>query len=348
MITKRQFYIINFFLIKSSFIGFGFSLIYGKVSNDAWISGTIGLIIGIFVVKFLNKLNQNKRLSLNEYNKITSIFFLILISFIFHNTIVSVLTLVSSFFLIKTPVWFILIPILGLCFYATMKGIKTVARVAEIIFNIRFLMFIIEAIGFLFLFKFNNLLPILDISITSFADATFCFVAFLTTPLLISYNLEVQDINKKDYLKSFLIPAIANVIIILVIAAVFGEPLINMLRFPEYAILKKIDIFKSVNNIENILLINYIFDLAITDFVCCCFAKDFFKKVFKTEKKSYIATMIWLLIIGGIMIFGFMYRYKNVLSLYAINPYILFIIFTTIIILIFIRNRKKKTKELEN
>lgn len=344
MITKRQFYIINFFLIKSLFIGFGFSLIYGKVATDAWISGIIGLIIGIFVVKILNKLNESKRLTLNNYNMVTSIFFLVLISYIFHNTIVSVLTLVSSFFLIKTPVWFILIPILGLCLYATVKGIKTIARVAEIVFNIRFLMFIIEALGFLFLFEFDNLLPILNTSITSFTDATFCFVAFLTAPLLVSYNLEVQDITKKDYIKSFLLPAIANVIIILVIAAVFGEPLINMLRFPEYAILKKVDIFKSVNNIENILLINYIFDLAITDFVCCCFVKDFFKKALKTEKKSYIATILWLLTIGGIMIFGFIYRYKNILSLYAANPYILFAIFATIIILIIIRKCKKNKK----
>ena len=48
------------------------------------------------------------------------------------------------------------------------------------------------------------------------------------------------------------------------------------------------------------------------------------------------------------MIFGFIYRYKNILSLYAANPYILFAMFATIIILIIIRKCKKKQKELEN
>ena len=70
--------------------------------------------------------------------------------------------------------------------------------------------------------------------------------------------------NDHKLIRKYLFGTISIILIGILIIAVLGPNLIQIYRFPEYMILKKIKVFQFLEKIENIISITWILDVFMT------------------------------------------------------------------------------------
>ena len=124
-------------------------------------------------------------------------------------------------------------------------------------------------------------------------------------------------------------------IVVLTITVVLGE-MVNIYSYPEYSVLRKISLFNFIENIENFVSAAWFFDIFISLSICSLKLKNLINV--KSSIIPFIVSLIILYIVNKFIVNNF----YNSMAIYKTFPFILAIFMTLLIILLIIKNCKKK------
>ncbi len=335
----KQISSINYFLTRSLFLGFGISLIlnYGK---DSYLGALLGIFIGLIINYFykyiinnkpstnLDTLYQkNKKLGLIAKTSLFIVSYLILLY-----TLILYITFVISFLLVSSPEYYCLIPFIILSLMLAFKGLTNISRVSFVLLFFSLIFTLLGFLGLLGLFNTQSFLPILTNTPLNFLKATLTFAGISTFPSILTLHFPP---NPKHYQKSYLLSSLTILFTIIFIIGVYGEPLMNIFRFPEYTILKQIKMFNFIEKVENIFSVVWIFDLFITTTMAIYSINKALP-----PKNNKLITIIILIVTSIIIDTIFSYNYVNELRLYYLLP-ILSLTFSIVILIIYLILIKK-------
>ena len=330
--TKLQKLSLVYFITGSFFLATGYSLIFNTCSYDSWISMIIGSLIGLFIIFIFNKygFNKVKNYILNrKINKISKMIFSLFFIFIIFINIIILRVFTTSFYLTKTPGLFIVIPYILLCIYNSKKGIKSIAKEAQILMPISFIIITLNMLGVCKDGNIDFFLPILSTPINKIIVGSI-YYAFLTSiPQLLLFDIKI---NTKEHIKNYMFITSLLIFIGSVIIFVLGPSLIKIYRFPEYMVLKQLKLFNFVEKIENLVGMIWFFDLFITSSISVY-------NLDKTINNNKLFMIIIIIIILLVELFS--HYYKLVMFLYKYMPILLFGIGILFFICLYLIRRKK-------
>ena len=262
MINKKQYIILSFFLTRVLFAGGGFSLIVGISRNDLLITSFLGMLLGYFILYLLyRKGTINKHIC-----SLRCIIVLLL------NTLADT-TLTSTYLLYTTPTLFILLFYILVLSYGASKEMKVIGRVSEICIPCQILLYLFIPVALCPLVQIDKMLPLFNTSFMNFIKGIIIFTGTSLLPNIILLNYK-DNLKFKDVSKGYLLGCTGLIIISFFIISVYGSEFASMLRFPEYLILKKIELFGYVSNVENILVMEWIMNLVISGLFAIKVLKD--------------------------------------------------------------------------
>ena len=288
--TKRQQLAISFFLSRALFLGGGLANIITLSQKDSWISALFGILIGIIIIYLIHLFSSNQ--PLNKYlsdkkiiNYTIKTIYVLLCSFITFICLLALTNLFENYYLPLTPPWIISFSFISICIYSLIKGYTTFIRVIEVLFPISIIIVIIKTTMLIPSMHFNNFLPLLTVENNNLFVASLKYAVISTTPFLLIID---EHNSLKNKIINYIIGTLSTLIILISVIAVLGYPLIQILSYPEYAILRKIEFLNFIENIENIIAFIWFIDL----FALLTMSSFCIKKI--TNKK--IAIIILLLI----------------------------------------------------
>ncbi len=309
---KREFNILNYLNSRALFMGIGLSKLLIQAHEYIWISLILGTIIGAILIHFV-KFKMKKSL-LNVV--ICSILFVIGLNIL--------INMISTMYLTEMPKLLVGIPIILLVMYILNKREVIIYRVANILFVLNIFLYVVAMLSLISDFHLENFTysntPIQNVIFSALE-----FALFSTLPTLITRDENTANIS---LVKTYIISAITMGTWFLLTYGILGANLVDIYRYPEYIILKKISIMNFLENIENIVSFVWLFDIII--FLLC--NGNAIKKNVDNPKVINILLPILLLITAFINRF-----YILILYIYKYSSIILLIL----AILLFVANKKR-------
>lgn len=350
-----------FFLFRASFVGACSANLLMIAKQDSLISlifasilGFIPLIIYYLLIKSYPRKNIIE--IINEVfgktfgtiiNIILGLFVLFHSSLIFRNLI----NFISSQFLYQTPDLIIGSIFIIAIIYSLYQGIHAITRSSTILFYIFSFLFITSLIGLTNQVDLSNFLPVLEHGISPVVKGTYNYLTFNILPVYILTIIPYNEIDKHNkFLKNTIIFYILSILSIIIVCfsiiAVYGIKFSNLIEYPEFHLLKRIDIFGFLQRIENILAIQWIFDIYFYTLLSCYYVYKliiiFIRKIKIKDKVKRIVLSTFIPII--ILILSLIIFKNNTEDNYFINNYLpllnsifFFIIPTFILIIIKIK-----------
>lgn len=306
-----------YLLSRSLSLGLLFSYSFFLVGTNALISFIFGILLGICFVFIYSKIKLNKKTKVFEI--LLYMFFILLSSII-------ITTFISSFFLNKTPKIFIILPSILLCFYISIKDKDVMKYLALALTFFSIITITLNFFALLPHMEIKNILPLFTFKNKNMIKSILFYAIVSTCPLLL---LNDEDYSTKDYITSYIITNIITLIICFAIVSILGRSLINMYSYPEYMVLKKIQISSFIENVENFASLIWLFDLYYL--VTCTINKI---NNILTRKIGIIVVLI-IIFINSFFINN---NYEYLLYIYKRITYILYILIIPILIL---ANKKK-------
>lgn len=317
MITKRQYIALSFFLTRALFLGGGFSLLVGLSRNDVVFSGILGMFLGYFLLYLFFKKGQT--------NKLVNV--IIALSVLVVNTLANTV-LTSTYLLYTTPTFLIVLIFLMTLLYGAKKDFKVVGRIAELFIIVSVIEITLAIMGLFPLMEFERMLPLLNTDIMNVCKGilVFCGASLLPNILLINYK---GDLKFRDVSIGYIVGSLLMIIVLFLIISIYGSEFASMARFPEFIILKKINIMGYVNNVENVLVTEWMVNVLLCAMVCV--------KVLKDNLPNYLFYILILVVfLGGEFVLN-----KSYVNILYVKQYFYYIAFGLGIISLFFRQRKK-------
>lgn len=348
MITEKQKLYLCYFISRATFLGIGFSLIFNYSSKDAWISCILGYLIGLIIIWTTKKiLDYKKGKTLNEVlgNNFTGIILKILIIcfslYVIFQSYFILQTFMTSFFLITTPPFYVILPFILIILFIVSKGIKNIGKVAESLF---WFCIVIPIIILIVLYQYvdlNNFYPILTTKTSNILYSALIFGTLSSVPNLFLLNIKNSG---KNIIKIYSLSVFTLLLISIIIMGVFGPELSVIYRYPEYMMLKKIKILSFIEKIENIVSVIWIID---GFFMVSMASHTIYELLPKKHNKKIGILLAAIMFYVTSFIVG--QNYITRLSLYYKTPIIYLIGFTLIGIPLFIKTKKlKQSKNISN
>lgn len=326
---KKNSNLLIYFLSRSLFLGGGISTLFLYCSKDAYIAIILGTLLGIGIIYIISKIKISKpfNIYLQEKSFINILIKFIFICYIIFGIFILLIILATflySYFLPFTPSVISCLPFIFLAAFLSPKSTSKIVYVAQVLFIISLILIFLKTILLVNEFDFGNLLPVLTTKPFNIFKASFIFTILSTAPFILLID---ESIQFKQSLKYYLISSLTIFIVVLTITAVLGE-LVNVYSYPEYSVLRKIRLFKFIENIENFISIGWFFDI----FICLSLSSLKLKQLFNTNKSivSFGITTFILIIVNCLIINNF----YNSIIIYKIFPIIL-AIFMFILFLLF-------------
>ncbi len=275
-INSYQFLVlVTFFSIGSSILLVP-SVLAQNAKQDAWIAAIFGTGIGLLVIWLFCTIAQwFPHLTFIQINHklfgkwIGTIFSLLFVLFSFHNS--SVLLAHSGTFLNihalpSTPMVALNILMGMIIVMGVRLGLETIARSAEILIVVFFVLFLILVVFISPEIKFENIQPVYEAETKKIVQSTLSFVAFSSVNAVILLMLFPAFINKtKQGKKSFLIGNLIGGIVVIIITflcvAVLGVANTARQMYPSYELAKRINIGDFVQRIEGLMATLWIISL---------------------------------------------------------------------------------------
>lgn len=318
MIKKGQYTVLSFFLTRSLFMIGIYSLLINITQSNTLLVCFLGMLLGYLILFLIFKKGK-----INKYVLIlTSI--TILIICITANSVLN-----NTYLLFKTPPLIIMLSFLLLGIYGSNKGITNIARTSFIVGWFSLLMIILASFGLIGVIKINNLLPFLKEDFINILNGICIFTSTTLLPNIMLINYK-GDLKFKDISKGYLIGCLTVILAMFLIISIFGYDLSKLVRFPEYLILKKINI-GGFTNIENVIVIELLFTLLISGMTAT--------KVLKDNTNKILFYIIMILIILSMTIFIFNTNYVNILYLKKYSHYV----FMSLILISLLLKAKKSS-----
>ena len=306
-----------YLLSRSLSLGLLFSYSFFLVGTNALISFIFGILLGICFVFIYSKIKLNKKTKIFEI--LLYMFFILLSSII-------ITTFISSFFLNKTPKIFIILPSILLCFYISIKDKDVMKYLALALTFFSIITITLNFFALLPHMEIKNILPLFTFKNKNMIKSILFYAIISTCPLLL---LNDEDYSAKDYITSYIITNIITLIICFAIVSILGRSLINMYSYPEYMVLKKIQISSFIENVENFASLIWLFDLY---YLLTCTIKKINNIL--TRKIGIIVVLI-IIFINSFFINN---NYEYLLFIYKRITYILYI---CVLPILFLANKKK-------
>jgi spore germination protein KB len=293
-----------YFSVRSSFIGIGINsyLYFGKV--DAYLSVIIGIFVGILPLLLILKIAKFKKdATIHEINqmifgkKIGNFINILLIGFTFFYASIlfyDLINFISSEYLYKTPSTIIGIMLLFPIIYIIPKGLKTIARTSTILFIISIILYLFSIGGLIPSFSFENLLPFLENGIQGSITGSINHIAYAVLPIFLFTIIPRENIQEEKKLTKGIIFAqiFASIICLLSllnVIGVLGIDLALLYQYPDYHMLRRIQVGGFIQRVESILAIQWMLCLfmmiAFCMFYCLKGTETIFPKLTDKQKK---------------------------------------------------------------
>jgi spore germination protein KB len=326
-----------YFLSKSSMFGLGYFLLCNLNDKNTYLSIILGTILGLFIIYIYSKISNYSNYNIHKYlnntfiGKIFNIILLLFYIYILLITILTITTFINSFYLIKTPRIIIILSILLLSIYLSFKDNKTLINLSSLFFCFSIFIVILFTILLIPYSNINELLPIFNYNNINILKGSIIYALISTVPLIIINN---YNTNIKITLKNYLVASIINLTIVIGTTLSLGN-LLNVYRFPEYAVLKQIRILDFIENIENISAFGWYAESFIVISLTIFNIKD-------TLSFKYNKLYLVILLLSLIPMLILSNNYDLLLKVFYIHPYILLIFFIIFLLLLIYLKLKKK------
>ncbi len=305
-------------LLMASFVGIGMFSIIKSAGVDAYLSIIIAALVGILILlTFFIIFDYEPSLSVKDkINKIFGIPFgfilnLLLILVVFTMGISAMFNLtnfITSQFLKETPPW-----VIGFCFsilivIVNIKGIETLSRTCLILYCICLFLFVMTLIGLIPQFEFSNLKPFLEYGLKKPLVGAGYNLLFNLLPIYLFLIIPKDKLVDKGKYRKYLwifyaISVIVKFLLVVITIGVLGINLASIYQYPEYIVLKRINMFNFLDRIENFITIQWLFGL----FFNLSFVVYYISNTLKTDNKSKILPFF----ITGIILIGSVILFKN-------------------------------------
>lgn len=343
----------------TTFLGIGIFDIIKAAGVDAYLSVFVGSVVGIILfLLFLYIANYEPELSICEKTKKlfgpifgTILNILLCISaFILGTTVFyNLINFTVSQFLSETPFTVIGIVFAFIIAFINIKGIETLSRTSLVLISINVILFLVCIFGIFPTFELENLKPFLANGLSNPLKGMIYMLALNVVPIFLLLIIPKNSIeDKKHYNKylfvAYLFGCLVMITAILLTVGSLGIYLASYYQYPEYMVLKRIDIFDFIDRIENLIILQWFFGAFISMSVTVFFISKNIK--LKKEKINKLVPVIItiLLLITSLTVFPNNTVYNNFSYKYAIYPRFLTLLIEIIIgVAIIIKKRIKKT-----
>ena len=317
MNDEKNYLLLTHYVSKTLFLGIGLSRILINTKESTIFSLILGTVIGSSIIYLIN--------SFNNKNKIV-LFIIMYILFLVN--LAEFVNLITSIYLIDMNRFVIVIPLLLLIIYFNKNSISIHLKVSKILFIICFLLFIVGYCVLIPNINYLNYLPLYNISFKRIIISSIEFALYSTVPNIIYSGIDIQISNKKLII-NYLISCISLILIFLIVQGVLGIELINIFKYPEYVVFKRINILNFIHNIENVLsffwLINSIIYLSITSKIMYDISKYHFNNNYIYPILLVVSTFfISSYIFDSLEFLLFLYNYLWLILLLVLIIYFLF------------------------
>ncbi len=244
---KKDFNILNYFNMRALFLGVGTAKLLITAKEYFWISLLLGTLLGMMILSLFKVELRNKFINI----LVASLLFIVGIMLLIH--------MIATMYLTEMPKLFIGIPILLLIFYIISKKEIVLYRLSTILIVINSIFLFLTCIALIQYIKIENF-SYTSTSLMKVLFASVQYAIFSTVPTYLT-----RDKNTSDYslIKTYLISSITLGALFFLTFGILGPELINQYRYPEYIILKKVTLFETLANLENIISFIWIFDILI-------------------------------------------------------------------------------------
>ncbi len=316
MIKKSYYIILSFFLTRVLFLGGGYTVLLNIGKNSSILCGLLGMLLGYFVLYLLYKKDY-----INNYICILISIGVLLIN-ILSNTI-----LTNTYLLYKTPSIIVMGIYLIAILWSSLKEFKIILRFSLLAICLSIPILIFVYLGLWPIGEISNLKPFFNTEMIDILKGILVFMVNSIIPNILLLNYK-DKLKFKDISIGYVLGCLTTIYLMYLIISIYGIDFAMIVRFPEYLILKKFTILNYISNVENILILVWIFNLLISGWLAIRVLRDNLdKRVF------YIFIIIFLL---GIEFF----LNRNYVNILFIRNYI-YIVWIVLLILSLIIKKKK-------
>lgn len=308
---KTEYKFLNYFNMRSFFLGVGLSRILSSTKEMFFISIILGTILGIIILKLMNISIKKRMINV------------LICSILFIMALIILSNMISSMYLTEMPKFMVGIPIIIVILYTLKQQEKVIFKITNILIVINILFFVLSIIALIPYIKLINF-SYTDVHISNILLSSLEYAFLSTTPIIISKDEKFKDVS---VIKTYVISSVTMSILFAITLGILGSNMASVYRYPEYIILKRITLFNNSANLENIICLYWIFDVLMFLITCSNRIKD----IIGVKKAS-------ILIIGLLFITSFFNSdYIYIIFIYKYT----YIVFGTILLLLYLFNKKR-------
>ena len=371
LIEGRGYSSFLFTLAKSTFIGMAIGFMFEKSGVDTYIAAIIGTIIGLIpllIFLFITKNSKGKDIiDLNVYlfgkpigtilNTVLNLTVFFMCIIVFYN----ITQFINTEYMPDTNINYCRFIIILVVTYTATKNIATISRVSQILLIINIIFFILSFFGLMNAFDTSEILPILSDGIKPTLCSSIMYAIFTTFPIFLLTIIKSSEVKEekgktKSVILMYLFVNIIIITLIVITTLVLGGDVVKLYKYPEYTALKAFSLLNILERIENILALQFIFNVFVFLTLSLYFVTTSIKKLFKDNKKvnkivPYILGVIIMIVVN--IFFNNSFVADNFIKkyvLYIIGIGIIGIMFITFlgVLLKKISNKTKSKKNNQN
>lgn len=302
-INSLQITTILIMVTSAPLIGMNLTYIFKHAGVDAYLCPIIAAIIGIpllFIFKYL--FNYKPELTLGEkvtftFGKplgiIINILLVLLVLFFSITLYFNLSDLIVSQFLPETPLKLIAFLFGIAIIYINIKGIETMSRVTLILFILALILFMTSILGLIPTIELSKLKPFLEFGTNGVIKGSFHILCVNFIPMFLLLTIPKKQITDGDkFMKwltiGYIFSSIFMFLIVFLIISNLGIELSKFYQYPEYIVLKRINLFGFLDRLVNVLSLRKILKM----FVFLAFFTFFISNTIKPHSKSLIIPII--------------------------------------------------------
>lgn len=320
---ERNYLSLTQFFAKALFMGIGLSNILQKTKESSIFVIILGTLFGCILLTLINKFNYRNVKGIRKWCMFIIIFLLLIIG------LEELINLISSIYLIDTNKFFIALPLLLVLLYLNTKDISVNYKISSILVIVCNSIYFVAVLGLIPEVKALNFLPLFNVPFTKTLLVSVEFAMYSITPCILFGGLknDIQNLNKK-MIKEYIGSNLVLTSIFLLTQGVLGINLVNLFKYPEYVILKKINLLDFINNVENILSFCWLFMIFMFLSICSKQLYDISSETFNKKWIYPVFLIITIYFISGnlfdnVKFLIFMYDYLWIICIGIVLIYLL-------------------------
>lgn len=312
-ITSLEYNSLLWFIMRASYIGLSLSNLISITKQDSWLSALIALVISIiplllffYIRNYKNEMNiaQLNEFIFGKFGKFLNILLAFGGLFFIQMAFIDLTHFVNTQFLFKTHIFYI-----GICFlipiiYALFKGLKSIARTSLMVFYFVIITIVFIIVGVSGGINLDNLKPAFQHDTLSLLHGSIIIIAYNVLPLvflLIIPKNNIANYKSKKSIVFYLLALLSLINAAFITIAVFGVDLSLLYKYPEFQLLKKVEIGEFVDRLESVLSLEWIVALFVLITFGLYFVTQTLKQTFKYKEKTnkFIIIIVCLILIIG-------------------------------------------------